>query len=83
MSYGHQPLTLDTGRDLRDLLANAVRSCSKPLKPTRTEKDVSAIMMWLDIYWDDLSSIDDAIVQSILTGKDTNQSMQALAEKHE
>lgn len=82
MSYGHQRLTLDTGRDLRDFLANAVRSCTKPLVPSQAEKDVNAIMLWLDIYWDDLNSIDDEIVQSILKSDSTDQPMQALAEKH-
>lgn len=83
MSHGHQRLTLDTGRDLRDLLANAVRSCTNGRVPSQTERDVNAIAKWLDIYWDDLNSIDDDIVQSILKGDPSDQSMQALAEKQQ
>lgn len=81
MSHGHQRLTLDTSHDLRDLLANAVRSCTKGRVPSQTEQDVNAIAKWLDIYWDDLNSIDDDIVQTILKGDTSDQSMQALAEK--
>lgn len=82
MSHGRQRLTLNTSHDLRDFLANAVRSCTKGLVPSQTEQDVNAISRWLDIYWDDLKSIDDEVVQAILRSDSTDQSMQALAEKH-